>query len=422
MSVFDTLAKTFPANFLFDNVDLPQSLDEIIRIDEAGRDLDKAQLSEKNVDKIWESVKNFYRSGAHPAIMINLRRNGQQVLNRSIGFAQGGLNQENALIATPETPVCLFSASKAFTALLVHKLAEEKHLLLSAPVAHYIPEFGAHGKERVTVDDLLRHRAGVPFLHLDNVRDLYNHELIMEQVCSAELDKLWGTWQAYHAISGGHIVAELARRVTGESMDVLLDRYFRQPMEMKYFTYGIEPQHEPYVAHNKVAGMKIFFPADVYLKNILGFDLGRVVEVSNQPHFMEATLPAANLYASASECSRFYQMMLDDGMYKGHQVVKPETIRRALEAPWYPTLDRLFKLPVRFSSGFMLGGPPINFWGHKAPNAYGHIGLLNIFCWADPDRQMSCSILTTGKAFLGPHLVQLGLMMMEINNQVSRLK
>ena len=42
------------------------------------------------VDSIWSSVEALYRTGAFPAVTFCLRRRGRIVLNRSIGYAQGG--------------------------------------------------------------------------------------------------------------------------------------------------------------------------------------------------------------------------------------------------------------------------------------------------------------------------------------------
>ena len=58
-----------------------------------------------------------------------LRRRGQIVFNRSIGHVFGGgprdLRDARRMLLTPDMPVCLFSASKAVTAILIHKLAED---------------------------------------------------------------------------------------------------------------------------------------------------------------------------------------------------------------------------------------------------------------------------------------------------------
>ncbi|HBY50321.1 MAG TPA: hypothetical protein DEH09_13765, partial [Alcanivorax sp.] len=39
-----------------------------------------------------------------------------------------------------------------------------------------------------------------------------------------------------------------------------------------------------------------------------------------------------------------------------------------------------------------------------APRAFGHLGFISIYCWADPDRDLAGALLTTGKGLIGPHI------------------
>ena len=46
---------------------------------------------------------------------------------------------------------------------MVIHLLDQQHLLhVDDPVSEYIPEFGKHGKERITIEHVLTHRAGIP--------------------------------------------------------------------------------------------------------------------------------------------------------------------------------------------------------------------------------------------------------------------
>ena len=69
--------------------------------------------------------------------------------------------------ATPQTPFVIFSASKAMTAVVAHLLDERGLLHVDDRVCEYIPEYAAHGKEAITIEHLLSHRAGVPNLPAD---------------------------------------------------------------------------------------------------------------------------------------------------------------------------------------------------------------------------------------------------------------
>lgn len=61
-----------------------------------------------------------------------------------------------------ETLFPVFSVTKGITALALHIRVERGQVDLHSPVARYWPEFGAAGKENITVEHVLSHRSGVP--------------------------------------------------------------------------------------------------------------------------------------------------------------------------------------------------------------------------------------------------------------------
>lgn len=383
-----------------------------------------AGLSASAVDSIWGGVEALYRTGAYPAITFCLRRRGEIVLNRSIGYAQGGGPGEprgpHARHVEPDTPICLFSASKAITAILVHKLAEEGGIDLDARVSHYIPDFVGGGKDRTTISQVLSHRGGFPMFNVAAAEaapeTLLDWQRCIDLICAAPAER-GGKRLAYHAITGGFILAEIIQRVTGMAFTDYLDTRLRQPLGMRYFTFGLDRRSRGRVAMNYVAGQPVRFPISVLAKQALSADFRDVVEISNSDYFMDAVVPAGNLYATAEELSRFYQMLLDDGLYEGRQVLAPDTIRRAIKPAVRLRYDHTLKIPMRYSEGMMLGVNPFGLYGPMTGAAYGHLGFMNILGWADPARELSAGLMVTGKAILGGHLLALGQLLSTISWQ-----
>ncbi|GAB3671329.1 serine hydrolase domain-containing protein [Salinisphaera aquimarina] len=385
-------------------------------------------LSASAVDSIWGGVESLYRSGAFPAITFCLRRRGEIVLNRSIGYGRGGGPGEThgpyARLAEPDTPICLFSASKAMTAILVHKLAEEGGIDLGERISHYLPEFTGGGKHRTTIAQVLSHRGGFPMFNVaaaeSGPETLLDWNRCIELICAAPAER-GGKRLAYHAITGGFILAEIIQRVTGMAFTEYLDTRLRQPLGMRYFTYGMDRRSRTRVARNYVAGQPVRFPISMLARKALSADFEEVVEISNSDYFMDAVIPAGNLYSTAEELSRFYQMLLDDGVYGGRQVLAPETIRRAVRPAVSLRFDHTLKIPMRYSEGFMLGVNPFGLYGPMTGKAYGHLGFMNILGWADPSRELSAGLLVTGKAILGGHLLALGQLLSSISWQCRSL-
>ena len=46
----------------------------------------------------------------------------------------------------------------------------------------------------------------------------------------------------------------------------------------------------------------------------------------------------------------------------------------------------------------MLGERPFGLFGPRSHDAFGHLGFVSVLCWADPSRQLSVSLLNTGKS------------------------
>jgi CubicO group peptidase (beta-lactamase class C family) len=73
----------------------------------------------------------------------------------------------------------------------------------------------------------------------------------------------------------------------------------------------------------------------------------------------------------------------------------------------YWEVDLTLGLPLRYGLGFMLGQYPVSLFGWDAPQAFGHLGFTNIFSWADPERDLSAAIVTSGKPFLNAEVLRL---------------
>ncbi|HZR37489.1 MAG TPA: serine hydrolase domain-containing protein [Nevskia sp.] len=403
------------------SISVPRDLRPLTTVDRDGETFAPAAgLALEDKRAIWQAVQAVYRSGAHPAMSLCLRRRGRIVFNRSIGHVFGGGPRDHRdahkMLLTPDMPVCLFSASKAVTAILAHKLAEQGGIDLDVPVKLYIPEFAQAGKGGITVSDVLSHRGGFPSIALPKaerrVELLNDWDRVIDLICRAP--QTHGRQLAYHAITGGFILAEIIQRVTGKPLRDYLDRELRRPLGMTHFTYGIPEAHRDRVAVNYVAGPPVRFPLSKLVERALLAPFDEVVAASNSQTFMDAVIPAGNIYATAEELSRFFQMLLDGGTWNGRRILREKTVARAVAPRGRMTVDRMLMVPMRYSEGMMLGADPFGLYGPDTGRAYGHLGFINILGWADPQRGISAALLTTGKAILGRHLVALGRLMQVI--------
>jgi CubicO group peptidase (beta-lactamase class C family) len=378
------------------------------------------------VEGIWDAVQRLYRSGIHPAIQLCVRRHGEVLIDRAIGHAVGNGPDDprhgRKVPATYETPFNIYSASKAITAMVIHLLDQRRLLHLNDPVSEYIPEFGCQGKDTITIQHVLTHRAGVPNLPPEVMRleTLEDDEEVVRIMCAATPAWRPGRRLAYHAITGGFILAEIVKRVTGKNIRTVLKQEILQPLGLRWTNYGVAPRDVSKVALAYFTGPPLLPPLSTLLARALGVPMDRAIAISNDPRFLTAVVPAGNVVSTANELSRFYQLLLNGGTLDGTEVFEPRTIRRATQEHSYLEFDLTLVLPLRYGMGFMLGGKYLSLYGPDTPNAFGHLGFTNIISWADPDRQVAGALMTSGKPVVYPEMYYLHDIMWRIGSACKK--
>jgi CubicO group peptidase (beta-lactamase class C family) len=407
-------------------VRVPRNLKGITTVGEE-EDPAAAGMTDKSVERIWRSAVDLYRSGVHPAVQLCLRREGRILLDRAIGHARGNGPQDppgaQKVPATPDTPFCVYSASKGITAMVVHLLHERGALHIEDRVAEHLPEYACHGKENTTIAHVLAHRAGVASmprkaLDLDRLND---REFIAQIVCEAKPSVKPGTLLAYHAISGGFILGEIVHRVTGKSIRDVLAEEILDPLGFRWGNYGVQPEDVDEVGLAYVTGPPLLPPLSTLITRVLGAPVDQVVELSNDPRFLTGIVPAASVVTTANELSRFFELFRVGGELDGVRVMQPETIRRALTEQSHLEIDLSLGFPTRFSYGLMLGAKVLSLYGRDTDMAFGHLGLINIVGWADPERGLSGGLITSGKAIVYPELPRFFGLMQRIATEVPKV-
>ncbi len=369
-----------------------------------------AGMSRDSVEQIWRDAVTWYRSGAHPAMQVCVRRHGQVVLDRAIGHAHGNGPRDSAdAVKTPvrtDTPFCVYSASKAMTAFVMHRLIERGLVALDEPVATYIPGYGIKRKHAITVGHVLAHRAGVPNMPPDafDLDKMSDREFMTAALVDAEPFARPGRMLAYHAVSGGFILGEIVHQVTGKDIRTVLAEEILDPLGFRWTNYGVAEADLKLVGTDYVTGPPLLPPASLLLTRALGVPLDRIVEWSGDRRFRTAVIPAANVMTSAHELSRFFEVMRRGGELDGVRVLEPETIATALTQQSHLELDLSLGFPTRFGYGLMLGARLISLFGRDTQRAFGHLGFTNTLGWADPQRGTSVGIVTSGKPTVYPEV------------------
>jgi CubicO group peptidase (beta-lactamase class C family) len=301
---------------------------------------------------------------------------------------------------TPETIAISFSTTKGVASTVMHRLADRGELDYDEPVATYWPEFGVGGKERVTIRDVMTHRAGLSSVRAvaDQAEDLLDH-IAMEDALAARTVHAPTSRSAYHAITYGWLLAGIARRITGKGLAELARIEVTEPLGITGIQIGVPEDAREFVAApvgsalrqlgataDRTTGLWMRSRASrtpIDALHVPGFH--RLFE-GKEPPIWTTEMPAVNGAISARALAELYEPLANDG----GDFLKPETLATAGKVQ-VRTRDLVIGIPMRWRVGyhqaFAAGGP-------AAPKAFGHYGYGGSGGWADPDSGMSLGFVT----------------------------
>jgi CubicO group peptidase (beta-lactamase class C family) len=260
------------------------------------------------------------------------------------------LGRQDPAAGTPMTRDSLFriySMTKPIVSLAAMMLMEQGRLLLSDPVAKYLPEFAAQrvaveqdGQVRLeapvrpaTVQDLLRHTAGLTyeFLGESTVQREYaavqigsrarSNTAFCELIAGIPLMAHPGSrWEYSRATD---VLGRLVEVISGQTLGAWLKEHIFEPLGMTDTGFTVPPAHlarmaEPF-AHDPDGGEPM-----------------RVTDFRH-PGLMEGG--GGGLVSTARDYARFLQFMLNKGALDGVRLLGPRIVD-------YMTADHLGPIPV----------------------------------------------------------------------------
>lgn len=257
-----------------------------------------------------------------------------------------------------DTIVCVFSTTKVMTSICALMLIDRGLLDPDAPVARYWPEFAQAGKEAVLIRHIMSHTAGLPALDSMPLpkEAMYDWDKIVELLAIQkpwwEPGKDWG----YHAITFGHLVGEVVRRITGKT----LGTFFREEVAERLgvdFHIGLPEKHERRVAQIIPApelkpGDLGYFSPESMLGRAMNFPVTSPLVARERP-FRAAELPASNGHGNARSVAHVTAAVACGGRLGAVRLMGAQTINRALEEQYYG-IPSSFPMPIRFGIGFAL--------------------------------------------------------------------
>ena len=332
------------------------------------------------------------------ALVVRLR--GRTVLDLCTGWA----DRAHTRPWRPETLALSFSTTKGVASTVIHRLAERGELAYDEPIATYWPEFAAGGKERVTVRDLLTHRAGLWSVRAVAERpgDLLDHRA-MEDRLAARAVRAPTERSAYHAITYGWLVAGLARRVTGgRGLAELVRTEIAEPLGVEGLHIGVDETAREVVAQPVGSALRHLGAASRFITPVLtGVKPTRAAHDAliapgfhelfegSEPSIWTTEMPAVNGALSADALARLYGALANGGADAGTRLLSEATVHD-IGRVHVRSGDAVLGIPMRWRLGYHQAFGT----GREARKAFGHYGYGGSGGWADPDLGLSLGFVT----------------------------
>jgi len=308
-----------------------------------------------------------------------------------------------------DTMVIVYSTTKGMAAMTM-AVAHARGLLdYDTPVSDYWPEFALHGKQAITVRQLLGHEAGLVWLDeplaVEDVRDL---DALAQLLARQKPAWVPGTRRGYHAMTIGLYMQELIRRVDPQHRT--LGRFFHDEVAVPlgldfYIGLPAEVPDErlatimPLSLGRALRGL-LSTPPSVLARFLWPWSLLRksllFSEVDwNERRNLEVEIPAGNGVGTARAIARMYSVFAEGGEALGLGAPTIAAVT-ALPTPC-DTDDVVLGGPADYSLGFLRPGPEATFG--SSPRAFGTPGAGGSFAFADPDTRLGYAYVMNKTGF-----------------------
>lgn len=346
-----------------------------------------------------------------------------------------------------DTLCVVASVTKSWAALVVARLVERGVLDYATPLVQWWPEFGAYGKDSITLHDVFLHSSGVlgfddqvALLDANDCAGWQDLDAIAAGLAAAKPAWPPGSQHGYHAVSFGWLLNEVVRRTTSRTIGEIFRSDIAGPLGLDAHlgTHGADLERVSRVLVPDLDAMPGLqrrlaegvtrrgadpqsLPGMAFLGNGTNTILDRVDVYSATAGFLEAEIPASNGTATSQALARLFACLAAGGTLDGVTILEPATVEQLRKTramvvdtvlgaalPW--PLRRLLIKPVAATYGLYpnpkqrrrlrLGPNPATFF------SAGYGGQLVM---ADPDAQISmasiCSDYTSGLDKLQPRVL-----------------
>ncbi len=329
----------------------------------------RAQIDQDRLDLIDGLIHEAIQAGDLPGAVVLVGHQGEVVYRRAFG------DRNVVGVREPMTPDTIFDIASltkvVATTTAVMAIVEDGRLRLRDRVASYLPGFDRHGKEPITIEQLLTHTSGLrPDLPLEE-EFLGADEAVarmLDEVPEAAPDERF-----IYSDLNFMLLAQIVERVTEAPFDDFVGERVFEPLAMGDTMFLPPDSLASRIAPTEPCG-PLAWPCGGPGAEMLR---GRVHDPTARR--MEGVAGHAGLFSTADDLARFSFMLLAGGELDEARVLSPASVARMTQVSTPAGMtDRRglgWDIDSRFSSnrGALFGA-----------GSFGHTGFTGTSLWLDP--------------------------------------
>jgi CubicO group peptidase (beta-lactamase class C family) len=357
-------------------------------------------LSPEALRELAEVVQSYVEKDYAVGAELLVIRNRRTVLHEVFGQR----DREQELPWRPDTICNVRSMTKPLTGAAIQLLIDRGKLKLTDRAAQFLPGFDNDQSRRITIEQLLAHRGGLPLTILTSV-DEYDNLIDMANAVGEGGPEFEPESKFWYSDSGMDVLGAIVEIVSGRPLDEFVEQELLGPMGMNDTFYA----HE--VSDDRAQRM-----AALYVGGVGTWT--KFWQPGTEP-FYPFAWGSQTLYSTPRDYAAFLAMWLDQGKVAGKQLLSREAIARTL-TPVSPmtSLGSNMRAPTFFPGLEVYYGQASVLHVETAalpdaaPVVIGHSGSDGTCAWAWPGLDLMVLYFTQSRG---------GLSVLRLEEEIDRL-
>ncbi len=330
-----------------------------------------AEVPLRSLSEIHSAMEAEIAAKHAAGVVTLVMKDGKIVHHAATGLA----DREKQTPMNTDSLFWIASMTKSVSATTVMTLVDEGKLSLDEPASKWLPELGkvklGNGQppsRPITLRDLMSHTSGLAFpprKATDGAHSLKSYALDLVKTPLA-----FEPGSAYEYGFGITVAGRIAEIVSGKSYDALMQERILKPLEMNDTSFHPDDRLRSRIART--------YKTDEDGQGLVRANNSFVTSDSGERRMTE---PSGGLFSTAKDMSKFYQMILDGGVYQGQRIISEAAIAEMTHP--HPASGK-----VHYGLGWQCSGLDKPAIAGFSTTAFGHGGAFATHGWIDPEQKL----------------------------------